>query len=406
MPVRDRVAATCRDAWQRLRFDAHANVAVIFALSLLPISVAVGGGIDYARAYNVRESLQNAIDAAVLAGAAADDPAATALSVFAAQIEGVEGKITTPTFSTDDDGHFTGTVNASVMTYFLPLVGIANFPIAATATAAEATAANSVCVLLTNTSSGGALTLNSGAKLSASDCEVDVKSAAYNAAVFNSGTTFDTAKTCIASNTVLENGGTHPNLEKGCTTVSDSFAGKLPTPSSGNCDYTWLSVNGGTATLYPGVYCGINFNNSPKVTFSPGLYVIKNGNWGMNGGSYSGTGVTFYFADTSQMVFNSTITVDFTAPTSGTYSGILIYEASGLSQNWWNFNTGSYKFSGLIYTPSRVVTFNSGASGTGNGLTWVASAMTMNSANWSITPGDKAISGADSAGSGAAYLLR
>lgn len=394
-------------AWRALFRDTHANVAVTFALSLVPISVAVGGGIDYARAYNVRESLQNAIDAAVLAGAADSNSSSVAAKVFAAQIVDVEGVIATPVFSTNDDGNFTGSVDATVSAYFLPLIGIAKFPVAATATAAVAASANKVCMLLTNTNSWGALNLNSGANLSAPDCEVDIASTAYNAAVFNSGTTFNTAKTCVASTTVLINGGTHPNLETKCSTASDSIAGKLPSQSVGGCNYTWLNVNGGTATLYPGVYCGINFNGSPTVTFKPGLYIIKNGNWGMNGGTYTGTGVTFYFADSSQMVFNSTIKVNFSAPTSGTYSGILMYEPAGQSQSWWYFNAGTYAFTGLIYTPSRAVTINSGASGTGTELTWVANTMAINgSGTWTITPGSQAISATGTSGTGTPYLMR
>lgn len=386
--------------------EAHANVAVLFALALVPIVVAGGGAVDYAMAQNVRGALQDAMDSSVLAGAGAGNATATAAALFRVQTASIHATIDTPTFVANDDGSLTGRVDAAVPTGFLGLIGVSSFPVSVSATATRASSANKVCILLTNPSTGGALVLNGGANISAPDCEVDIKSTGYNAATFNSGTSLITAKTCIASSTTLDNGGTHPNLEKSCTTASDPYAGKLPIPAVGTCDHTWLNVNGGTVTLNPGVYCGINFNGAPHVTFNPGLYVIRGGNWGMNGGSYTGDGVTFYFADSSQMVFNSSITVKFTAPNSGSYDGILMFEPQGLGQGWWNFNTGQYSLSGLIYTPSRSVTFNGGASGTGTKLTWVANTMMINSVSWSITPGAKAVSGSGGSGSGGAYLVR
>ena len=43
------------------------NVAMIFGLSLVPLSFAAGAGLDYARAVMVRTNMAEAIDAAALA---------------------------------------------------------------------------------------------------------------------------------------------------------------------------------------------------------------------------------------------------------------------------------------------------------------------------------------------------
>ena len=48
--------------------DTTGNVAVTFALLLLPAALAVGAGVDYSRANNIKASLQAALDSAVLAG--------------------------------------------------------------------------------------------------------------------------------------------------------------------------------------------------------------------------------------------------------------------------------------------------------------------------------------------------
>jgi Flp pilus assembly protein TadG len=392
----------------RFRFSLLRNIsggtATIFALALVPMVLAAGGAVDYARAYNARGALQNAIDASVLAGAANSNSSSTALSTFTAQSVSLDGTIATPTFVTNSDDSFTGTVTAKVTTYFLQLTGLSSFSVTATATAAATSSSGKVCILLLNTTATPGLLLNSGATITASDCEIDVKSTGSPAATFNSGTTVTVNKICVAGSTVTDNGGSHANLTKSCTTATDPYAGNLPTPSSSTCTYSGYNVNGGTVTLSPGVYCnGINFNNSPTVTFNPGLYVIKGGNWNLNGGTYTGTGVTFYFADTSLMQFNSSVKAVLSAPTSGTYSGILMYEATGLSTTSWAFNTSKgHQLSGLLYLPSRQITFNAGSSGTGENLTMVFNTLTVNSVTWGFSSGSKTITSAS--GSGGAYL--
>lgn len=52
-----------------LIFDRGGNFAVMAGLSALPIVLALGGGVDVARFYNVTQSAQDAADAATLAAA-------------------------------------------------------------------------------------------------------------------------------------------------------------------------------------------------------------------------------------------------------------------------------------------------------------------------------------------------
>jgi hypothetical protein len=136
------------------------------------------------------------------------------------------------------------------------------------------------------------------------------------------------------------------------------------------------------------VYCGwFNFNGSPTVTLQPGVYVIKNGGWNVNGGKWTGTGVTFYFADTSHIQFNSGMNMTLSAPTSGTYSGILFYEPDGLSTSQFVFNDSvSESLSGLIYLPSRQLTFNSTSNMTSPNVTVIADSAIFDTLNWNVTP--------------------
>src|ERR1700761_8623444 len=56
-----------------------ANVAMMFGLSLVPLAIATGAGLDYAHALMVRQSMTDALDAAALAvGASPNTDPATA----------------------------------------------------------------------------------------------------------------------------------------------------------------------------------------------------------------------------------------------------------------------------------------------------------------------------------------
>ena len=52
---------------RRLVADRRGVVAVVFALTLLPLLTAVGAAVDYSRAAAVRVDLHSAVDAAALA---------------------------------------------------------------------------------------------------------------------------------------------------------------------------------------------------------------------------------------------------------------------------------------------------------------------------------------------------
>jgi Flp pilus assembly protein TadG len=74
IPVARRCASWARSAAERLRRDAEAlgadrsgNVAIIFAIAVIPIFGAVATAVDYSRANSARTAMQVALDAAALA---------------------------------------------------------------------------------------------------------------------------------------------------------------------------------------------------------------------------------------------------------------------------------------------------------------------------------------------------
>ncbi|MDG1418309.1 MAG: pilus assembly protein [Maricaulis sp.] len=111
--------------------DRRGNVATIFALALLPISVLTGGTVDYSMAMNARTRLAQSLDAAALAvgvnvSASAEDAAGIANDFMAANYPGRElGSVTGVTVSIDDASDTVTVYGESVVqTLMLGIIGI------------------------------------------------------------------------------------------------------------------------------------------------------------------------------------------------------------------------------------------------------------------------------------------
>jgi Flp pilus assembly protein TadG len=123
-----------RAGWQ----DKRGNVAVIFALTLVPMAVATGAGVDFARAVMVRSEMADALDAAGLAVGAAQGKSASQLQALAQSYFNAnftEKGVGTPTFSTTVDNN-SATLTASVImpTTLMSIVGIKTLPVSFTST--------------------------------------------------------------------------------------------------------------------------------------------------------------------------------------------------------------------------------------------------------------------------------
>ena len=157
----------------------------------------------------------------------------------------------------------------------------------------------------------------------------------------------------------------------GVATMADPLANLRAPSVPAGCDYTGYSVTGGVAvTLSPGVYCGGIFIGKAVATFSPGMYILKGGGLStQNANSHIlGTGVTIYIPTTrlnSPFDFKATSTVDLTAPTAGSYAGVLVMEDETLTAGTYsdNFGGGSGQaFTGIIYAPKSNMNYSGNAS--------------------------------------------
>jgi hypothetical protein len=123
----------------------------------------------------------------------------------------------------------------------------------------------------------------------------------------------------------------------------------------------------GVYTISPGTYSSISIsgtggrNGGNTVAFSPGTYIID-GAGGLTipgNATINGDGVTFYFTGSATINMTGTPAINLTAPSTGTYAGILMYQnpadtnTTGPSLGG---NSGA-QYNGILYFPKDQLTF-------------------------------------------------
>jgi hypothetical protein len=145
-----------------------------------------------------------------------------------------------------------------------------------------------------------------------------------------------------------------------------------PTLSSAQAQGTYpnfSTANGANVTMNQGYYPnGVNIGYS-TVKMNPGTYYIAGGNFYVaNAATLSGTGVTIYLSSTASTnngtspVSNAAVSIQsatsvvLSAPSSGTYKGILFYvDPANSSGVQFGNNQTTLNLTGTIYAPSSLV---------------------------------------------------
>lgn len=388
----------------RLATDRRGNIATIFALSLIPVLGLAGAALDFSNAANARTQLQARLDRAVLVGASSTgDRLAAVAATFA-----TDPARETLEVSPSSDGALLARATLQLDTHIIRLIGIHAISVTVEAEAVPGEGKPACLTLVEPTNQ--ALTVNGRVSVVAPECEIHTLSMANMAALFNGDVTFDVARVCIAGRGYIRNGRVSiSRVEPNCNTSDSEFVGTLPNVPARHCDHSDLVLNGsGAVVLEPGVYCGRTVINGPwSVNLLPGFYEFRDGALTINGGvDVFGENVTLYFADAAARPrMNGARGLRLTAPTSGTYAGILMFESPGIAQNTRAiFNGGSgHKLEGLVYLPSRDVVFNGAQSIDADTVTMVFNTLTMNGdSNWALQPSEHAPTG----GSGMVALRR
>jgi hypothetical protein len=125
-----------------------------------------------------------------------------------------------------------------------------------------------------------------------------------------------------------------------------------------------VTINGTSGvTLYPGNYCGgINVNGSSNIVFSPGIYFIAGGLTVNGSNNVTGSGVMFYITPIGSHAagavdINGSSGDELTAPTSGTYQGVLFFENRSSSVAV-TINGSNTAMDGDLYFYGSNVTYN------------------------------------------------
>lgn len=138
--------------------DTRGNVAMFFALALVPILLATGTAVDLGRAYIVKTRMESALDSAALAvGSAADgaDLTVIAQQFFDANYPPSEMGTPSPVVVTvaDSGNTITVTTTAVVQTTFMQIAHIDSLDVNATSQAKRSVSGLMVAMVLDNTGS-------------------------------------------------------------------------------------------------------------------------------------------------------------------------------------------------------------------------------------------------------------
>lgn len=155
--------------------------------------------------------------------------------------------------------------------------------------------------------------------------------------------------------------------------IDDPFANVTPDPSQMTCTNQRLDDNTNFSSLPSGTNCfsSLLVNSNRSLTLPAGTYYINGGDADIRG-NISCTGCTIVLTNSDpnsttigQFKVNASSNINLTAPTSGQYQGIAVYQdrrAQDSGQtNKINGNSGSV-ITGALYFPSQQLDYN----GTGN----------------------------------------
>lgn len=369
------------------------NVATIFALTLPVVVGGAGLGVETSYWYYSSLKLQAIADAAAYAGAlekvaGSDTAAITAAATSSAASNGLGGGtivVNTPPTSGPNTAKKAVEVilNQNLDRMFTSIFTQTKVPERARAVALI-TDASKACMEALNPSASQAALFSGSTSLKLSGCVIMANSIANDAVKLQGSAAVQADCLISAGGMVLNNPPTMvckaPITQ--ALPAADPFA-SLPAPTaSGSCQ----NINSGksTQTIQPGTYCnGMNLNGT--VTLSPGVYVVQ-GNLKINAGAViQGDGVTIYMAGSNTVSMNGNATVTLSAPTSGTYSGVLFYgdRTGTAAQSTFN-GTANSLLTGAIYFPRQQVNYLGNFSGQ-NGCTQVVADTIQWSGNSTIS---------------------
>jgi hypothetical protein len=239
-------------------------------------------------------------------------------------------------------------------------------------------------ILLTDPSSAGSLTLTGGARLTANGA-IQVNSSNAGAVNASNGAyAADNGGLNIVGGYSIPGWATTSTFFSKAPTTGNSIAADpyatLPAPSTdGLSARSAPNPPYGSATIYPGIYNGgLTLGGGMTITMSPGIYYIKGNFTVANGVTLTGTSGVMIYMDSGAISLQGGCTVRLTAPSSGTYSGIVYYQNRNNTSSLNNIANGAYvTMSGALYAPNAPLTIAGGAYGASYGSQFVVKSLNL-----------------------------
>jgi Flp pilus assembly protein TadG len=365
--------------WKNVAKSESGNVLILMGLSM-PLFIGLAGlATDTVQWTLMKQQLQRSADSAALNGAYAkaqsDNVTTNANLDLAKTLDGFDGVgITIENAPTS--GSFAGNTRAVkvVLSYSEALPFSNMFLSDPPVITVEATAAvlnnGDYCLISLEDSNTTGVTFSGNSTV---DLGCGVATNATGSSAVTADGSADVTASPIAA---VGNVPASSNYAPGTTLVPysipqrDPFASltdptsSIPSPCSGGS----LTIGSNqTRTISPGCYTGINVRGT--LTMNPGTYYIDGGNFVTNSQSViTAHGVTIILTGTGtsigQVNMNGGADIEMSAPTSGTYKGILFYKDPNAPSTYNDvFNGGATgSFLGAIYMPSQTVTLNGNSS--------------------------------------------
>jgi Putative Flp pilus-assembly TadE/G-like len=361
---------------------------VLICLALVTIMGLIGLVADVGSLEAQKQRLQIAADSAALAAgqelsygdSVSAGNADAASNGFTNGQNGVAVTINNPPLSgpnTGKSGYVEAIISRPEPTFFLRVLGLTSITIQGRAVSSTGNGPN--CVYILDPSAASAMSFDGNINVQSS-CGMLVDSTSSSGLYVNGNVNITEPQTGVVGGYTSSGNVVFSPLPKtGIVAAADPLA-YVQAPSYGACGYNSFTLNGNSGSsgsyyqMNPGVYCGgITIIGNAYLHFNPGTYVLAGGGFSFTGNAWmTGTGVTFYNTSGTGgykgLALTGNITMNFSAPTSGSLAGILFFQdrsiAAGSAGSGVVGNSSS-TLDGALYFPTTTHTYtgNSSASG-------------------------------------------
>jgi Flp pilus assembly protein TadG len=315
------------------------STAVSAAVAIPVVAAFIAGGISYSSGLATRSNMQNAIDAAVLAGATelqGGNPIAMANRSFAGIIGATarSGASDIQARFRVEDSVVYGEASGVAHIAMGGLVGLGSFDLGVRSAATLGTI--NVCVLGLNSFDKGSFEITGNPSFNA-DCAVQSNSGNKTGMIQEGKAPVKARKFAITGGQKTQNFSPVPT--EGAPTVPDPYA---------SLSFPWYSVCAGnektleikaTTELTPGTYCGGIAISGGNVRMAPGVYVMVGGSFSVSSGAVvTGDEVMIGFTggdSTLRIWGNSSLTL--TSPVSSAWKNMqfMVDPASVSAKKTW-----------------------------------------------------------------------